>query len=77
MRVAVAQVKASYFAKRENEEKILSLAEKATQQKVDLLLFPEGVNLGYFVLDQSRSKDEALSLALELAPDFLSPRDTR
>ncbi len=73
VRVAVAQVKASYFAKRENEEKILSLAEKATQQKVDLLLFPEGVNLGYFILDQSKSKDEALSLALELTPDFSSP----
>ena len=73
MRVAIAQVKASYFAKEENEEKILSLTEKATQQKVDLLLFPEGVNLGYFILDQTRSKDEALSLALELAPDFSSP----
>lgn len=73
MRVAIAQVKASYFAKEENEEKILSLAEKAVQQKVDLLLFPEGVNLGYFILDQTRNKDEALSLALELASDFSSP----
>ena len=73
MRVAIAQVKASYFAKEENEEKILSLAEEAIEQKVDLLLFPEGVNLGYFILDQTKNKDEALSLALELAPDFSSP----
>lgn len=73
MRVAIAQVKASYFAKEENEEKILSLAEEAIEQRVDLLLFPEGVNLGYFILDQTKNKDEALSLALELAPDFSSP----
>ncbi|MBA7566497.1 Deaminated glutathione amidase [subsurface metagenome] len=73
MRVAIAQVKASYFAKEENEEKILSLTEKAIQQKVDLLLFPEAVNLGYFILDPTRNKDEAFSLALELAPDFSSP----
>jgi len=73
VRVAISQVKASYFAKEVNEEKILSLAEKAIEQKVDLLLFPEGVNLGYFILDQSRSKDEAFSLALELAPNFSSP----
>jgi len=73
VRVAIAQVKASYFAKEENEEKILSLTEKAVQQKVDLLLFPEAVNLGYFILDQTRNKDEAFSLALELAPDFSSP----
>lgn len=73
MRVAIAQVKAPYFAKEENEEKILSLTEKAIQQKVDLLLFPEGVNLGYFILDQTRNKDEAFSLALEMAPPLSSP----
>jgi len=73
VRVAIDQVKASYFAKEENEEKILSLAEEAIEQRVDLLLFPEGVNLGYFILDQTKNKDEALSLALELAPDFSSP----
>jgi len=73
VRVAIAQMEAPCFAKEENEEKILSLAEKAVEQKVDLLLFPEGVNLGYFILDQTRSKDEALSLALELASDFSSP----
>lgn len=73
MRVAIAQVKASYFAKEENEEKILSLTEKAAQQKVDLLLFPEAVNLGYFILDQTRSKDEAFSLALEMAPFISCP----
>lgn len=73
MRVAIAQVKAPCFAKEENEEKILSLTEKAIQQKVDLLLFPEGVNLGYFILDQTRNKDEAFSLALEMAPPLSSP----
>ena len=73
MRVAIVQMKAPYFAKEENEEKVLSLAEEAIEQKVDLLLFPEGVNLGYFILDRSRDRDEALSLALELAPDFSSP----
>jgi len=73
VKVAVAQVEAPYFAKRENEEKILSLTEEAIQQKVDLLLFPEGVNLGYFILDQTKNKDEALSFALELASDFSSP----
>lgn len=73
MRVAIVQVKAPYFAKGENEEKVLSLAEEAIQQKADLLLFPEGINLGYFIMDQTRSRDEALSLALELAPDFSSP----
>ena len=73
MKVAVAQMEAPYFAKRENEEKILSLTEEALQQKVNLLLFPEGVNLGYFILDQTRNKDKVLSLALELAPVFSSP----
>ena len=71
MRVAIAQVKVPYFAKEENEEKVLSLTEKAIRQKVDLLLFPEGANLGYFVLDQSKNRDEALSLALEMA-SFIS-----
>jgi len=73
VRVAIAQVKAPYFAKRENEEEILSLTEQALEQKVDLLLFPEGVNLGYFVLDQSKNRDEALSLALEMAPFISCP----
>jgi len=72
VRVAIAQVQASYYAEKENEEKILYLAEEAIKQKVDLLLFPEGANLGYFILDQTRNRDEALSLALELAPGFSS-----
>lgn len=33
MRVAVAQVEVAYFAKENNEEKILSLTEKAAEQK--------------------------------------------
>ena len=73
MRVAIAQVSVSYFAKEENEEKILSFVEKAAEEEVDLLLFPEAVNLGYFVLDQTRNRDEALSLALKMAPTLSSP----
>jgi len=73
VRVAIAQVKVPYFAKRENEAKILSLAEEAAEEKVDLLLFPEAVNLGYFVLDQTKNRDEALSLALQMASPLSSP----
>ncbi len=73
MRVAIAQVEVPYFTKGKNEEKILSLTEKAVEEKVDLLLLPEGANLGYFVLDQTKTKEEAFSLALEMAPSFSSP----
>jgi predicted amidohydrolase len=73
MRVAVAQVKAPYFAIEHNEEKTLSLVEKAIAQGADLLVFPEGVNLGYFILDQTRTREEAFSLALEMAPTLSSP----
>lgn len=73
MRVAIAQLSVSYFAKEENEGKILSFVEKAAEEEVDLLLFPEAVNLGYFMLDQTRNRDEALSLALKMAPTLSSP----
>lgn len=72
MKVAVAQLKVSYFAREENEEKVLRWTEKALEEKVDLLLLPEGANLGYFVLDQTKSREEALSLALEKAPRLSS-----
>lgn len=73
MRVAIAQVEVSYFARGENEAKILALAEKAAGEKVELVLFPEGVNLGYFVLDRTKTREEALSLALEMAPSLSCP----
>ncbi len=72
-RLAIAQIEAPYFAKKENEEKIRHFIEQALDAGVDLLLFPEAVNLGYFILDQTRSKDEALSLALQMAPSLSSP----
>lgn len=56
--------------RRKNEGGILSLIEKALEEKVDLLLIPVEVNLGYFLLDQTKSREEALS-ALEIAP-FIS-----
>lgn len=73
MKVAVAQMEAPDFAKEQNEKKILRLIEKALDEKADLVLLPEAVNLGYFVLGQAKAKDEALSLALEMAPSLSSP----
>lgn len=73
MKVAIAQLEVSYFAKDKNEQKVLRLTEQALEEKVDLLLFPEAVNLGYFILNQTKSKEEALSLALEMAPFISSP----
>lgn len=73
VKVATGQLETAYFARGKNEEKVLRLVEKALEAKVDLILFPEGVNLGYFILDQTKSKEEALSLALEMAPNLSSP----
>jgi len=73
MRVAMAQLEAPYFTRDENEEKVLSSVEKALEEEADLILLPEAVNLGYFILDQTKSKEEALSLALEIAPGLSSP----
>jgi len=73
MKVAIAQIEAGYYAKDKNEGKILSLTDQALEQGVDLILFPEGANLGYFILDQTKEREEALSLALGKAPDFSSP----
>jgi len=73
MKVAIAQIEAPDFAQDQNEKKVLRLVEKALDEKAALVLFPEAVNLGYFVLDQTKNKDEALSLALEMAPSLSSP----
>jgi predicted amidohydrolase len=73
MKVAIAQIEAPDFALDQNEKKVLHLVEKALDEKAELVLFPEAVNLGYFVLDQTRNRDEALSLALEMAPSLDSP----
>lgn len=73
MKVAIAQIEAPNFAREQNESKVLHLLEKALEEKAELVLFPEAVNLGYFVLDPAKSRDEALSLALEMAPTLTSP----
>ena len=73
MKVAIAQIEAPYFAKDQNGEKVLRLVERALDEKADLVLFPEAVNLGYFILDRTKNKDEALSLALKMAPSLSSP----
>jgi predicted amidohydrolase len=73
MKVAIAQIEAPDFALDQNEKKILRLIEKALDEKAELVVFPEAVNLGYFVLDQTRNRDEVLSLALEMAPSLDSP----
>jgi predicted amidohydrolase len=73
MKVAIAQIEAPNFAQDQNERKVLRLVEKAIDEKAELVLFPEAVNLGYFVLDQAKSREATLSLALETAPSLSSP----
>ena len=73
MKMAIAQMEAPNFAQDQNESKVLRLVEKALDEKAELVLFPEAVNLGYFVLDQTREKEAALSLALKMAPSLSSP----
>ena len=72
MKIATAQLRTVLYEIDENEKKILSLIGKAREEGVDLILFPEGINLGYFVLDRAKSKDQALSLALQRAPSLSS-----
>lgn len=72
MKIATAQLQAVLYEIDENEKKILSLIGKARKEGVDLILFPEGINLGYFVLDRAKSKDESLRLALQKSPSFSS-----
>lgn len=73
MRVAIAQLEFPYFTRDKNEEKVINLVRKAIVEKVDLVLLPEGTNLGYFILDETKSKEEAQSLAMEMAHSFSSP----
>jgi len=73
MKVAIAQIEAPNFAQEQNERKVLRLVEKAIDEKAELVLLPEAVNLGYFVLDQAQSREATLSLALEMAPSLSSP----
>jgi omega-amidase len=72
LKVAIAQLETPYFEKDRNEEKILSFIGKAREEGVDLVLFPEGANLGYIILDKTRSRGQILNLALEMAPSFAS-----
>ncbi len=66
-KAAVAQFVSGCFRKEENEEKILTLAEKAQAEGVQFILFPEGADLGYIVLDRTRTVEEALRLASGMA----------
>jgi len=72
LKVGIAQLETFYFEKERNEEKILSFIGKAREEGVDLVLFPEGANLGYIVLDKTRSRDQISDLALEMAPSLAS-----
>ena len=72
-KVAVAQMRAPYFAVEENRQKVLSMAGDALAQGVNLILFPEGANLGYFVLDLTRGVKETLALAQDMADTLASP----
>jgi len=72
LKVAIAQLETSYFEKERNEGKILSFIGKAREEGVDLVLFPEGANLGYIILDETRDRDQILDLALEIAPSLKS-----
>jgi len=72
LKVAIAQLETSCFEKDMNDGRILSFIGKARGEGVDLILFPEGANLGYIILDETRDRDEILDLALELAPSLAS-----
>ncbi len=73
LKIAVAQMGAAYFEKEQNQRRVISMAEDALSRGVQLLLFPEGVNLGYFVLDRRRSVKETYALALDAADASDSP----
>jgi len=66
---AVAQTQCVYLSKEENQRKILDIAEDAIEKGIDLIVFPEGVNLGYFLLEQDKGPEEKLDLALRIADD--------
>lgn len=72
LKVAIAQLETSCFEKDMNNGKILSFIGKAREEGVNLVLFPEGANLGYIVLDETRDRGEILDLALEMAPSLKS-----
>ncbi len=73
LKVAVAQMGAPYFEKQRNQRKVISMAEDALSRGVQLMLFPEGANLGYFVMDQRRSVKETYAMALDAADTPDSP----
>jgi len=64
---------AAYFEKEQNQRRVISMVQDALSRGVQLILFPEGVNLGYFVLDQRRSVKETYALALDAADKLGSP----
>jgi predicted amidohydrolase len=73
LKVGIVQLETFCFEKDRNEEKILSFIRKAREEHVDLVLFPEGANLGYIILDETRRHKQILNLALEMAPSLESP----
>jgi predicted amidohydrolase len=72
LRIAAAQIEADYFNKKKNQQKVLSLVQSALEKHVELILFPEGINLGYFIMDQSRSVSEKSALAHKMADTLTS-----
>jgi deaminated glutathione amidase len=73
LKAAIVQLETICFEKEKNEAKIISFIGKAREEGVELVLFPEGSNLGYIILDQIRDRDQILGLALEIAPSLESP----
>jgi len=73
LKIATAQMGTAYFKKEQNQRRVISMVEDALSRGVQLILFPEGVNLGYFVLDQRRSVKETYALALDAADTPDSP----
>jgi len=72
MKLGIVQLETTYFEKDKNEAKILSFIGKAREEDVNLVLFPEGANLGYIILDETRDRDQILDLALKMAPSLKS-----
>lgn len=72
VKAAIAQIAAEYFRKEDNQRKVLRMVEDAIGKGVQLILFPEGINLGYFILDPGRSARELSALALTMADTLAS-----
>lgn len=67
LKVGVAQIEVGYYTKEHNVEKILRAVDNAIREGINLILFPEGVNIGYFVMDRNRDVTDKRNLAYDLA----------